>query len=81
MGIYAELLTFIAFFNTSIQKKQPIQQHKIIQHLLNWINKIKNRINSIVRGIGAKGYVQYEHIGYIPGIEKKIEMEIKLLLK
>jgi len=31
--------------------------------------------------IDKKGYVQYKHIGYIPGIEKKIEMEIKLLLK
>ncbi len=31
--------------------------------------------------IDKNGYIRFKHVGYIPGIEKKIEMEINLLLK
>ena len=52
---YMRLTTCISFLNMAAQQ-QPSKLPRIIQHLLNWIQKIKSAVDKIAKGIGANGY-------------------------
>ena len=46
---------YVSFMNNAIQQ-QPSKLPKIIQRLLEWIQKIKAILDKSVQNIGAKGY-------------------------
>lgn len=52
---WTRLTAYVSFLNVTSQQ-YPSKQPAIIQRLLKWIQKMKNAIDKIVRGIGGNGY-------------------------
>lgn len=73
---YTKLTGSIAFLNVA-SEKHPTTRPRIIEGLLNWIQKSKAAIDKIIQGIGGSGY----SIGVAATFPPKVSFTVSFTVK